>query len=65
MGKLKSFQSTIKGFYCQVSHYYGNFRGGFCLTFKIAISYNKIIKKVTLKRSTLESGVQFYDKEEK
>ncbi|GAA6885746.1 hypothetical protein AOH231_07630 [Helicobacter pylori] len=39
--------------------------GGFCLTFKIAISYNKIIKKVTLKRSTLEGGVQFYDKEEK
>ncbi|GAA7941738.1 hypothetical protein JP0092_00640 [Helicobacter pylori] len=35
------------------------------MTFKIAISYNKIIKKVTLKRSTLESGVQFYDKEEK
>ncbi|AHN38383.1 hypothetical protein AOH315_07810 [Helicobacter pylori] len=48
-----------------MAHYYGNFRGGFCLTFKIAISYNKIIKKVTLKRSTLESGVQFYDKEEK
>ncbi len=37
----------------------------FYLTFKIAISYNKIIKKVTLKRSTLESGVQFYGKEEK
>ncbi|ADU83881.1 hypothetical protein N871_03185 [Helicobacter pylori X47-2AL] len=35
------------------------------MTFKIAISYNKIIKKVTLKRSTLESGVQFYGKEEK
>lgn len=26
---------------------------------------NKIIKKVTLKRSTLESDVQFYGKEEK
>lgn len=34
------------------------------MTFKIAISYNKIIKKVTLKRSTLESDAQFYDKEE-
>ncbi|GAA9073099.1 hypothetical protein BTM317_03440 [Helicobacter pylori] len=39
--------------------------GGLCLTFKITISYNKIIKKVTLKRSTLEGGAQFYGKEEK